>query len=272
MSITEEREPKDFGFIPLEEKIVLDATLVFDIGQVTFLQEDHTLDYSDSLDNDLDDISNTPLFFDSLHLQDEGIDHGTSALSEVEEGYSDFIVHNEPIYLQIDQGESHSDYNLTEAYPAGDLLIQMGFLSFQVSQNSNPDLVSAEVDNTILKLDYGESESGNADLIVRGTYLDGKVYDTPFHIHVAAANDGQFDYDTTSGTISPWMPVFYDDASIDAKTAMFSLELTTHSTNSEALGSLIAESQEAVHEINGFFGKPSFEEGNWVNAEIADSK
>lgn len=267
-----DKEENKFRIEPLEERIVLDAALFFDIGSVAFFDEadhaidqsDHTLDESSPLEVETLELEKNYALFDADEASDVQDAEAESVEAGGEEGYEDFVVHNSPIEISIEQGEATTTFDLSEIHPAGDLLAQMGFLNFEVADNDNPELVTAQIDQTCLTLEYADQESGDANLTVRGTYLDGSVHETPFEIHVKSAEG-----EAESNAGNPWVPVSYNEMSLDQEAEHFALQEASPLEGMDD-DMVSTQSETVVKEISGFFGNSSFEEGSWENIEVAE--
>lgn len=238
--------------MPLEERIVLDAALMLDIGSMTFLDKSQSHDGVDSIYRDTLHLDHVATGFD--HHSDPSDAHIMDHWSQ--DDFNEQLMHHEPIVINVDRDLSETAFDLSEIYPASDILAQMGLINFELIDNDNPDFVSAQIDDVYLNMQYTQDDIGEANLMIRGTYLDGKVYETPFKIQSVVTT-----------FYNPWIPqepqVYAFDEMSDAS--------SDATVPGQSLDSLMVGGGMAVKEISGFFGQSSFEEGSWAAEESTKS-
>ena len=79
-------------------------------------------------------------------------------------------------------------------------------LSFLVESNTNPGLVSATLDGSILRLEYAPNQAGIADITIRATDLASAFVSDTFRVTVGATNDAPIAEDDGART-QPNVPV-----------------------------------------------------------------
>ena len=161
-----------------------------------------------------------------------------------------------PIVLTVTEDREVTYFDLSDVFPAADILQSMGMLTFEIINQQNMLFVDASIDEIYLKLEYQDEFNEDISFTIRGTYLDGTIYDAPFAVELDPAADCSFEDQISS----PWYPEPIKSIDTGPQEELLIAKDLVHSDNAEK-----DKLESAVQEIVGFFGLASSETGHWTN-------
>lgn len=116
------------------------------------------------------------------------------------------LIQNSPVTITVEDTRQITYFDLSEVFPAADIMASMGFLTFEIVNQQDMQIAQAAINEIFLELECLKEAKGEINFIVRGTYLDGSVYDTPFRIEIAPSADTCFHSPLSEEIKNPWFP------------------------------------------------------------------